>query len=169
MIKRFFSALVVLGLSVSAFAIDTTMSTTGPAPTNQAPVVDATAPGQVQWYTNYQEAVAAAKSGNKPIVLFFTGSDWCGWCKKMESEVFSTPEFAKKVGNRFVFVDLDFPMNKTLPSGVAEQNAALKQKYGITGYPTLVVLDSNENFIAETGYRPGGGAAYADYLISLVQ
>lgn len=124
--------------------------------------------GKIQWFTNYQEAAQKAKSEKKPLFLFFTGSDWCGWCKKMESEILSTPDFSNAAGSRFVFVMLDFPMNQTLPPDVSEQNNQLKQKYGVTGYPTVIILDSNENFVAETGYRSGGGKAYADYLFGLV-
>jgi thiol-disulfide isomerase/thioredoxin len=126
-------------------------------------------PGQIQWLMNYQQAVGAAKQQSRYILLFFTGSDWCGWCKKMESEVFSDPAFANAVSSKFVFVEVDFPMNKALPSDIAQQNAQLKQQYGITGYPTVVILDSNQNFVAETGYRPGGGREYANYLMGLVQ
>lgn len=124
--------------------------------------------GQIYWFNNYKEAVQEAQKSRKPLLLFFTGSDWCGWCKKMHQEVFSSPEFAREVGNMFVFVDVDFPMNKPLPPEIAQQNAQLKQTYGVTGYPTVVILDSNQNFVAEAGYRPGGGRAYADYLKQLL-
>lgn len=128
-----------------------------------------TTTGSILWYTKYSEALDIAKKQNKPLLLFFTGSDWCGWCKKIDSEVFKDPEFKNLVGNRFVFVLLDFPMNKMLPLDISEQNAQFKHKFGITGYPTVVILSPNESFIAETGYRPGGGKAYADYLNSLIQ
>lgn len=127
------------------------------------------ASSQLAWYTNYNEAASAAKRANKPLILFFTGSDWCGWCKKMDQEVFASPEFAQAVGNDFIFVELDFPMNKPLPAAQSQENNRLKQKFGVTGYPTIIVLDSNGNFIAETGYRPGGGKSYADYLKQLIK
>lgn len=131
--------------------------------TNQAPA------SQIRWFSNYNQAVQEAQQSKLPILLFFTGSDWCGWCKKMHAEIFSSPEFAQAAGNAFVFVDVDFPMNKQLPAELAQQNTQLKQKYGVTGYPTVIVLDPNQNFVAETGYRPGGGKAYADYLKQLLQ
>lgn len=127
------------------------------------------ASSQLKWYTNYNEAASAAKSANKPLILFFTGSDWCGWCKKMHQEVFASPDFAKAVGNDFIFVELDFPMNKPLPAAQSQENNRLKQKFGVTGYPTIIVLDPSGNFIAETGYRPGGGKSYADYLKQLIK
>lgn len=158
MIKKY-----LYGLFAVAFM--TSLSTLQAAPaqngTNQQ--------GGINWFTDYSQATAAAKKQNKPMILFFTGSDWCGWCKKMVQEVFKSPEFAQEVGNDFIFVDVDFPMNQQLAANITQQNAQLKQQYGVTGYPTLIILDSNQNFVAETGYRPGGGKAYADYLKQLIQ
>ncbi len=123
---------------------------------------------QVSWNTNYNDALQAAQNQNKPLLLFFTGSDWCGWCKKMVQEVFDSPEFAQKVGDDFIFVEVDFPMRAPLSSTLAQQNDMLKQRYGVTGFPTIIILDPNQNFVAESGYRPGGGVAYADYLKQLM-
>ena len=163
MMKRY---LVAICLSIVTCGISPVFANNAPNRMAQAP---AQAGSQIKWYTNYSQAVQDASKNHKPILLFFTGSDWCGWCKKMHQEVFSSPDFTSQVGSSFVFVDVDFPMNQQVPPDVAQQNTQLKQKYGVTGYPTVIILDSNENFIAETGYRPGGGKAYADYLKQLLQ
>src|SRR3989339_2036693 len=63
----------------------------------------------IQWHTNYDEAAELAKTKSVPLVLFFTGSDWCTWCTKLEKEALDTKEFARLVGDKFVFVKLDFP------------------------------------------------------------
>lgn len=118
----------------------------------------------IEWMHNYDQALQMAARDRKPVILYFTGSDWCGWCKKMDQEVFSSPAFAEQVGHKFVFVEIDFPMNSKLPEEQARQNAQLKQRYGVTGYPTVVIVDSKGNFIGETGYRAGGGKAYAQWL-----
>jgi thiol-disulfide isomerase/thioredoxin len=110
----------------------------GQAMSTQAPN-QGQVPSRVQWMTSFAEASQKAKQENKALVLLFTGSDWCGWCKKMDQEVFADAEFIRMAAGRFVFVELDFPMNKILPLNLAEQNAQLKYKYGITGYPTVVV------------------------------
>lgn len=120
--------------------------------------------GSIKWYTNFDEASSLAARQKKPILLYFTGSDWCGWCKKLDQEVFSTSDFAQAMQDRFVFVKLDFPMNSRLPENEMRQNAQLKQKYGVTGYPTVVLVDHDGRFIGETGYRSGGGKAYAQWL-----
>jgi protein disulfide-isomerase len=125
--------------------------------------------GGINWYTNYDQAVKVAQSSNKPVVLLFTGSDWCSWCQKLEEEVFNTPEFANAVDNRFVFVKIDFPMHSTLPPEISAQNKRLQKQFPVAGYPTVIVLDSHLKQLGTTGYRPGGGKAYADYLFQLVQ
>ena len=149
---------ILLCYGITAFAADTS----GPTPT----VVKSSS---INWNTNFNAAVSQAKQSNKYILLFFTGSDWCGWCKKLDSEALSTPEFANAIGNKFVFVELDFPMGQKPSAEVEKQNADLKKKYGVTGFPTIVILDSAQNYVAETGYRPGGGKAYADYLLGLLK
>lgn len=132
--------------------------------------------GQIKWFDDYSKAVAEAKASNKPLLLFFTGSDWCMWCKKIEKEMFQTQGFVQEAGNSFVFVDVDFPMNKKLPENLVAQNASLKKKFGVTGFPTIIILNSQENFVAETGYHiPEGasqgdlGRAYAQYLKGLLK
>lgn len=122
----------------------------------------------INWLTNYDEAVSLSKSNSKPIVLFFTGSDWCGWCSKLEKEALDTPEFAQIAGTRFVFVKLDFPLNTTLPPHLAVQNKDLQKKYNVKGFPALIILDHQQNQIGSTGYRPGGGKMYAEHLSKFI-
>lgn len=124
---------------------------------------------EVHWLTNYEEAVNLSKSSSKPIILFFTGSDWCGWCTKLEQESLDTPDFARAAGDKFIFVKLDFPLNTTLPPHIASQNKELQKKFNIRGFPAIVILESkNQSQIGATGYRPGGGKLYADHLLKFV-
>lgn len=138
-----------------------------PAPSKLNPVAYS-ATTAIQWTTDYAAAVQQAQKQNKYILLFFTGSDWCGWCQKLKAEVFATSAFAQKVGNQFVFVELDYPMNRVMTPELTQQNRELKQKYGITGFPTVVILDSNENLIGQMGYESGGGESYANSLQKLI-
>lgn len=157
--KIFLFVGIALGCGISVFAANDNSVTT-----NQTVV-----PSSIAWMTDYSSAASQAKESNKYLFLFFTGSDWCGWCKKFDSEILSTKEFVNAVGNKFVFVMVDFPMGKPLPADIKKQNDDLKKKFGVTGFPTVVILDSSQNFVAETGYRAGGGKAFADYLMGLLQ
>lgn len=133
-------------------------------------VSNAFAAERLNWYTNYDQAVQASKSSSKPLFLLFTGSDWCSWCKKLEKEVLSTSEFAQAAGDQFIFVMIDFPVNKKLPEDVMKQNKELQKKFGVSGYPTVLLLDSkHQKLIATTGYKAGGGKEYAKHLMSLMK
>ncbi len=121
----------------------------------------------VKWFTDYSDAAKLADSKGVPLVLFFTGSDWCMWCTKLEQEALDKPEFAHLAANKFVFVKLDFPMRQTINPQLASQNDQLKKKYGITGFPSVIIADANGNRIGATGYRPGGPKAYAEHLLSM--
>ena len=121
----------------------------------------------VTWYTNYDEAVRQSQATGRPIVLFFTGSDWCTWCNKLEDEVFHSSEFVQDSGNKYIFVKLDFPLKFSLDPTTTQQNSRLQKQYDIKGYPTVILLDSQQRLIGESGYRAGGGKSYAAYLKKL--
>jgi protein disulfide-isomerase len=125
--------------------------------------------GGIRWLNNYDQALQMSQSSSKPILLFFTGSDWCSWCKKLEEEVLYTPEFAQDAGDKFIFVRLDFPLNSSLDPQTTTQNKQLQKKFDIRGFPTIVLLDGRtQQQIGVTGYRPGGGKQYASHLLKMV-
>ncbi|MHB1307412.1 MAG: thioredoxin family protein [Limisphaerales bacterium] len=118
------------------------------------------ADGKLEWMTDAPKAIAKAKEDKKIVVLHFTGSDWCGFCIKQDKEVFSTDEFGKYAKANLVLVDLDFPNKKKLPDDLKKANEALKEKYGVKGFPTLVFLDAEGKEIGrKVGYGGGGPTA----------
>lgn len=120
------------------------------------------------WQTNYETALQQAKASSKPMLLFFTGSDWCSWCTKLEQEVFNTQEFAQAAGNKFIFVLLDFPQYSAQDPQLKAKNKELQQRFNVRSYPTVVLFNAQQNQkIGTTGYRPGGGKQYADFLIQM--
>ncbi len=129
----------------------------------------AASPSSLTWLTKYETAVSQSKSTNKPIILFFTGSDWCRYCRDLEREVFESSDFAREAGSKYIFVRLDFPLNKKLDKDLTAQNKELQKKYNIKSFPTLVILNSAQQKIGTTGYRAGGGKAYADHLNSILK
>jgi thioredoxin-related protein len=99
--------------------------------------------GKSGWEDNYDKALAEAKETHKLVLLDFTGSDWCGWCMKLDEEVFSKSDFKKYAKANLVLVELDYPRGKSQTKKLKEQNAALKTQFGIRGYPTLIVVDAD--------------------------
>src|SRR5437879_3290811 len=77
---------------------------------------------EIPWATNYDQAVELSKKEQKPLFLYFTGSDWCGWCWKMDKEILSTSDLIDAVKNKFIFVKIDFPIYTNLDTKVAQQN-----------------------------------------------
>ena len=103
----------------------------------------------------------------KPLFFFFTGSDWCGWCIKLQKEVFFKPEFEKWAQDNLTLVELDFPKRKKLDASLQKQNDELRNMFAVRGYPTgwLVipeVLDKKINFkkLGKLGYVKGGPSAW---------
>jgi len=116
------------------------------------------------WGDNFEKALAEAKAQKKLVLLDFTGSDWCGWCIKLHKEVFSKPEFEKYAKDNLVLVTVDFPQTKTLPAEVVAQNDKLQKKYGIEGYPTIIVLNPEGKKVGQLGYQEGGPGPFTAKL-----
>lgn len=123
----------------------------------------------IQWQQNYEKAFEQAKSTSKPLLLFFTGSDWCGWCTRLEEEVLNTPEFAEISDQHFIFVRLDFPLYNPIESQIASQNKELRKKFDVRSFPMIILIDENQSLIGSTGYRAGGGREYGNHLLRMVK
>lgn len=116
------------------------------------------------WLTDFQQAKKEAKEKNLPILVDFSGSDWCGWCIKLDKEVFSQPEFIDYAKKNFVLLLLDFPKENKQDKKTKIQNAELAQKYNVSGFPTVLILDAEGNFLKQTGYVQGGVENYIKHL-----
>lgn len=114
------------------------------------------AEGELVWHTSLPTAQAKAKEGSKLVLLDFTGSDWCGWCKKLNKEIFQTPEFTEYAKKNLELVEVDFPQRKKQTPDLKRANQALQAKYGVQGYPTLIILNSAGKKVGELGYQEGG-------------
>ena len=119
------------------------------------------------WITDAAKAQAQAKAEKKLVLLDFTGSDWCGWCIRLNKEVFSKPEFAAYAKKNLVLVEVDFPKRKQLSAEQKKANGALATKYDIRGYPTLIVLDGSGQKVGTLGYVEGGPKAFIAELEKL--
>ncbi len=97
-----------------------------------------------EWTMDLDAAKALATETGRPLLLNFTGSDWCGWCRMMDKQVFSQEAWQTYAKDRFVLVWIDFPRDKSLvPAAFAERNAKLLQEFEVAGFPTFILLDSD--------------------------
>jgi protein disulfide-isomerase len=121
---------------------------------------------KLNWNGNLEKAVEQAKKENKTVLVNFTGSDWCIWCKRLSSEVFQQKEFEEYAKKSLVLVMLDFPKDIEQTQEIKEYNNKLAQKYGIQGFPTILLIDGQGKLVAQTGYQPGGAAKYVEHIKS---
>ena len=120
------------------------------------------------WLHDWNKAQEEAKANHKLLFLNFTGSDWCGWCIKLDKDVFSQPKFKDYAHDNLVLVELDFPRRKSQPTEERKQNMELAQQYDVLGFPTIVVLNSNGQKVWKfDGYFPGGPEAFIEQLQKL--
>ena len=117
---------------------------------------------------DFSKAMAAASQKNLPILVMFTGSDWCGWCQKLEREILDKSEFKEYAEKSLVVFSADFPMKKALPDATTKQNKKLAEQYSVEGFPTVVLLNKDGKEIGRTGYRAGGPEAYVKHLKELL-
>lgn len=126
------------------------------------------------WLHDYEAAKKQAKEENKPILINFTGSDWCGWCIKIEKEIFSKDEFKAYAKENLILMEVDFPEKKEnkkkQTAEVKAQNKKLDKEFKIEGYPTIFLVDAEGNKLSgDIGYREGGAQAYVDHLKELLK
>ena len=113
------------------------------------------------WETDLKKAQEQAKSSNKLVFLDFTGSDWCGYCIRLNADILSKPAFKDYATKNLVLVEVDFPRAKPQTVDTRKQNQELAEKYGIQGFPTIVVLNgAGQKVWQYEGYFPGGPDAF---------
>jgi protein disulfide-isomerase len=113
------------------------------------------------WTTDFQQALKLAKSQSRPIYLYFSGSTWCIWCKKMEKELHNQDGFRQKMVGKFLFVHVDLPAG----SAPNEETKALLETYHVKGVPTALVLSPDGEELARFRYREIPPEEYADIVI----
>ncbi len=121
------------------------------------------------WTEDVVAARMYARANDLDIIYDFTGSDWCTWCIRLHDEVFSTDEFKDEAPKHFVLVKLDFPRRSPQSEEIRKRNAELRDKFGVRGYPTILLLDSSGKVYGKTGYRRGGAEAYLSHLEQMRQ
>jgi len=120
------------------------------------------------WLTDIDAAKKSASDSKKDLLIDFTGSDWCGWCIKLNDEVFKHDAFKAGVKDSFVLVEIDFPREKgKLPEDARKRNTELGEKYAVQGYPTILLCDAEGKPYAVTGYEEGGPEKYVGHLNEL--
>ena len=123
---------------------------------------------ELEWHTDVTKAINISMETEKPLFFFFTGSDWCGWCIRLQKEVFFKPEFTKWAKENVVLVELDYPRKKAQSKELKAQNSQLQQQFQVRGYPTIWFVKADKNSsgqvnlsqLGKTGYVKGGPSVW---------
>ncbi|GAL01698.1 thioredoxin disulfide isomerase [Nonlabens ulvanivorans] len=98
---------------------------------------------EINWFTDFKTAKAAAKKQKKPMLVYFTGSDWCKPCVKLKKDFFNTPQFAE-ASEDYIVVMLDIPYRDDIISLEQKKiNKEMQKKLRVSKFPTLLALDHN--------------------------
>ena len=121
------------------------------------------------WLADFDAAARVAAAQQKDLLVDFTGSDWCVWCKRLDAEVFSQDAFLREIQRQYVLVALDFPNGEEAKKGVPnpERNLELARRFEIQGYPTVLLMTPEGEVYGSTGYRPGGAESYVEHVATL--
>jgi protein disulfide-isomerase len=125
-----------------------------PTPTSESPLLP--------WTTDFDKALATAKVDSIPLYVYFTGSSWCIWCKKMDREIHNQDAFRQKTVGKFLFVKVDLPAG-TQPS---EKVRTLIDTYKVHGVPTVVILSPAGEELGRFRYQQMTPEEYADAVLT---
>jgi protein disulfide-isomerase len=145
--------------------------------TSLSSIAQKSAKEDLVWHTDLNKAIELSNKEHKPMMLFFTGSDWCGWCVKLQKEVFTQAEFKKWAQDNVILVEVDFPKANIQTEEVKTQNRMLQQQFAVRGYPTCWFTtadkqqDGKVNYtqIGQQGYLAGGPANWVTGATAIIK
>ncbi len=123
----------------------------------------------LEWHTDYAHVCGASQKENKPILLFFNGSDWEGSAMKLKAETLGSLGFKERIGDKLLFMEADFPKHSNPDQKIAAQNEELKKRFKVSEFPALFLLDSQERIIAQISYLPENGEKFAADLLKMLE
>ena len=97
------------------------------------------------WETDWSKALEKAGKSGQPVLVDFTGSDWCPGCIYLRKNIFDTDAFAKYAeDNNFMLVELDFPRTEgKMPPEQLKFHEELMRRYGISVFPSVLMMEGN--------------------------
>jgi thioredoxin-related protein len=122
------------------------------------------------WLKNYAAAQDSSLKCKKPILISFSGSDWCKPCIKLRTQILDTPEFMDFATSSFVLVHADFPFKSPISKEQRKHNEALADKFNKEGsFPKIVIVNAEGNILYSCGYIDCSPAAFIQLIKNKLQ
>lgn len=122
------------------------------------------------WLKNYAVAQDSSIKSKKPILISFSGSDWCKPCIKLRSQILDTREFMDFAASSFVLVHADFPYNSPISKEQRKHNEALADKFNKEGsFPKIVIVNAQGNILYSCGYIDCTPTEYIELIKKKIQ
>jgi protein disulfide-isomerase len=118
------------------------------------------------WFTDVDRALMASKNTGKSIFVFFTGKDWCSWCRKLDRQILVEKDFIDYANENLILLELDFPKGKR---DLPQRQIELARKFQIRSYPTVILMDAYKNEIGRTGYQAMSPIQYTEHINSIIK
>ena len=151
---RWFLASVAASLCLCCPSVNAeTLSKDSAMPPSESPLLP--------WTSDFDTATDTAKAEGLPIYLYFTGSSWCIWCKKMDREIHNQDAFRQKTVGKFLFVKIELPAG----SQPSEKIKTLLDAYHVQGVPSVIILSSDGQELARFRYQQMTPDHYADLVL----
>ena len=125
--------------------------------------------GIYAWETNLDEALSQAKEQDKLVFLYFAGTDWCPWCMRFDREILDTGPFRRFAKSNFIPTLIDFPRTYEIPEEQQAYNQALAHEYGVTGFPTVLIINAEGEVIHTGSFEEGGSRRYINNLRRIIR
>ncbi len=121
-------------------------------------------PGTAKWHTKWEDAAREAKASNRIVFAYVTGSDWCGWCIKLQDEIFSKKAFQDWASKRVVLLKIDLPRYTKLPDDVQAYNKAFQTKYNASTPDVIFLKPDGQEQGVRYGYAHDGPIPVEEWL-----
>tara|TARA_R110000765_G_scaffold153181_1_gene256055 strand:+ start:611 stop:1099 length:489 start_codon:yes stop_codon:yes gene_type:complete len=120
---------------------------------------------KLNWISTYKEALMKSKKEKKPVLIYFTGSDWCGPCKILDKDLFNTIRFKDLADKSLILLEVDIPRRLDIisPEKMFE-NMSIQEKYNVKSFPTLMIVNHRGKKLAEKK-----GYVMTDYYYPFLQ
>ena len=158
---KYFVTLIILLTSVYIYLI---VNREGESISNSIVMEDQKA----NWLTDFPAAQAMAEEERKPILINFTGSDWCSGCIRLKKDIFSKSFFINYANEHLILLEVDFPLGFVQEESLISQNNYLYDFYEIEGFPTVILIDSEGEIFRDYGYGKDKAENYVNRLRDLL-